>query len=86
MLLSQDEFVFSNDQSIRLLPPGDPHECVVVVRIVCVLSIEHKGEWMLWLEVCFARCVLDQHWLFLSFKMREACFYVLLGWGGWTIV
>lgn len=57
-----------------------------MVRIVCVLSIEHKGEWMLWLEVCFAHHMLDWHWLFLGFKMREAHFYMLLGWGGWTIV
>lgn len=82
---SEDEFVFSDDRSIRLLPPGDPHERVVVARIARVLSIEHKGERMPWLEVCFAQRVLDRHWLFLSFKMREARFYVPLGWGGWTI-
>ena len=40
----------------------------------------------MWLEVCFVQHVLDQHWLFLSFKMSEACFYVLLGWGSWNIM
>jgi len=40
-----------------------------------------------WLKLCFAqRVVPDQHPLFISFVLSEICYYMPLGWGGWTVV
>ena len=54
----QDDFVFSDDhEETKLLLPGDGHDRIIVVKIQQILSMEHGGLWMGWLEVCLTKQV-----------------------------
>jgi hypothetical protein len=49
--------------------------------------MEHGGSQMGWLKVCLAKQAHQQtqHSQFLSFTLPQAMYYMLLGWGGWSI-